>query len=395
MSPRSIAIVGGGLGGLVLARILQMHGIDATVYEADASADARRQGGSLDMHEKSGQLALRKAGLYEEFERLVRPQGEAMRVLDKAGTIFIDHAGPGGRPEIDRTELRNLLIASLDPGRIAWGHKVAAVRSIEGGRHELTFAKGSSIGTDLLVGADGAWSKVRSLLSPARPAYCGITYVDLQISDAGERHPDLAGRVGPGVFFALSDNKALLAHGGRHIHLGAAFRAPQDWMLDCGIDWSDAHSARGALLKQFTGWSAGLIDLIRYCDDTIVPRPIHALPIGHSWVRRPGVTLLGDAAHLMSPFAGEGANLAMLDATELAQVLIEHGDDIEAALARYDAAMFPRAAAAADESARGLDMCFAADAPRALVDFFAGMEAERPQDVTTSTNAALLPTAAG
>src|ERR1700691_607323 len=115
-----ITIIGAGLGGLVLARIVQIHGIPSTIYELDAAADTRKQGGSLDMHEESGQIALRTAGLYEEFRRLTRPHGEAMRVLDKAGTVFISHApeqGAGGRPEIDRMALRNLLIASLDPGR--------------------------------------------------------------------------------------------------------------------------------------------------------------------------------------------------------------------------------------------------------------------------------------
>lgn len=373
MSAPSIAIAGAGLGGLVLARILQMHGISCTLYESDASADARQQGGSLDMHEESGQHALRTAGLYDEFQRLIRPHGESMRLLDKAGTVFIDHAGEGGRPEVDRTKLRNLFIASLEPGRIVWGHKVVAVSSADSGRHELTFANGHGIATDLLIGADGTWSKVRPLLSSAKPAYCGITYLDLQI--ATERHPASDKLIGPGVFFALSDNKALLAHGGKHIHLGAAFRAPQDWTLSSGVDWSNAAAARNAVLKEFAGWSSELTDLIRNCDDAIIPRQIYALPIGHSWTRRPGVTLLGDAAHVMSPFAGEGANLAMLDATELALALVAHGDNIETALARYEAAMFPRAAAAAEGSAQGLDMCFAADAPRAMVDFFAGMAA--------------------
>ena len=96
MSSRSIAIVGAGLSGLVLARVLQMHGIESTLYEAEASADARGQGGFLDMHEESGQHALREAGLYEQFRRLTQPQGETLRVLDKAGTVFIHHEPEGG-----------------------------------------------------------------------------------------------------------------------------------------------------------------------------------------------------------------------------------------------------------------------------------------------------------
>jgi len=299
-----------------------------------------------------------------------------MRILDKSGTIFINHSpegGEGGRPEIDRTALRDLLIASLDPGRIVWDHKVTAVKSLGEGRHELSFANNSCSAVDLLVGADGTWSKVRPLLSPAVPEYCGISYVELHLSDVYERHPNSVALVGPGIFFALGDNKALLAHGGAHIHLGASLRVPQDWTVKSGVDWSDAPAARDILLKEFADWSVELKNLIRNCDDTIIPRLIYALPIGHSWPRLPGVTLLGDAAHVMSPYAGEGANLAMLDATDLALAIAEHGDDVEGALTRYEKTMFPRATAAAEKSAQGLELCFAADAPQGLVHFFKSM----------------------
>lgn len=371
-APR-IAIIGAGLGGLTLARILQVHGIASTVYDLDISSNARDQGGSLDMHEESGQLALREAGLYEQFRGLTHPQGENMRVLDKAGTVFIDHApesGEEGRPEIDRTALRDLLVASLDPGRIVWGHKVTTVRSRGDGQHDLTFADGGNASVDLLIGADGAWSRVRPLVSAATPDYCGISYLELRLSNVAERYPDSAALVGPGIVFALSDNKAMVGHGGVDIHLGVSLRVPPDWTISSGIDWSDPRAARAALLDEFADWSPALTDLIRRCDDTIVPRLIYALPTGHSWPRVPGVTLLGDAAHVMSPYAGEGANNAMLDAAELALAIVKYADDSETALTQYEAALFPRATAAAAMSAQGLDRCFSPHAPRELVDFF-------------------------
>jgi 2-polyprenyl-6-methoxyphenol hydroxylase-like FAD-dependent oxidoreductase len=375
MSTPSIAIVGGGPSGLVLARILQLHGIDSTVYEGDVSADARGQGGSLDMHEESGQFALREAGLYERFLTLTHPQGETTRILDKTGKVFIDHepeGGYSGRPEVDRTALRDLLIDSLDPGRIAWGHKVTAARSLDDGRHELTFADGDSTTVDVLVGADGTWSKVRPLVSAVTPEYSGVSYLDLRLSDVEARHPGSAALVGPGIMFALSDDKALMGHGGTDVHVGASLRVPQDWTATRGVDWSDTAAAREVLLAEFAGWSTELTGLIRDCDDPIVPRLIYALPTGHSWSRVPGVTLVGDAAHVMSPYAGEGANLALLDGAELALALVAHKDDVEAALLEYETAMFPRAATAAAASAQGLDMCFAPDSPRAMVEFFAG-----------------------
>ncbi len=164
---RTIAIVGAGLSGLVCARILQLHGVAVTVYEMDPSAASRQQGGSLDIHHDTGQIALKEAALYEEFVKNTHPGGEASRVLDKNAHVYIDEAEPeggNGRPEIDRKVLRQLFVDSLEPGTIVWGRKVVAVRPSPTG-HELEFADGTTTAADLVVGADGAWSKVRAVLT--------------------------------------------------------------------------------------------------------------------------------------------------------------------------------------------------------------------------------------
>jgi 2-polyprenyl-6-methoxyphenol hydroxylase-like FAD-dependent oxidoreductase len=115
---------------------------------------------------------------------------------------------------------------------------------------------------DLLVGADGAWSKVRPLLSPAAPAYCGVTLVELQFTAANPHRAAAAAVVGTGSLFALSDGKAMFGHGGDRIWIGAGVAVPQDWSQTSGIDWADTAATRAALLHEFADWSPALTDLI-------------------------------------------------------------------------------------------------------------------------------------
>ena len=368
-----VTIVGAGLGGLVLARVLHVHGISATIYEADSSAGDRMQGGQLDIHEQDGQFALEAAGLTREFRAIIHEGGEASRVLDQHGAVLLDQpdGGSGGRPEVLRGDLRRILIESLPAKTIQWGKKLTAVAGLGDGRHTLTFADGSTVSSHILVGADGAWSKVRPLLSDAVPKYAGASFIEIYLHDADERHAAAAEAVGGGGLFALAPGKAVFAHreAGGVLHAYIALSRPAEWFA--AIDFTDDAATTARIAAEFDGWAPALTALITDGDTAPVLRPLHALPNDHRWERRPGVTLLGDAAHLAPP-AGEGANLAMLDGAELAKAIAAHPDNIEAALAAYEAALFPRSEAAAAGAHEVLALCLGERAPISLVDFFTG-----------------------
>ncbi|WP_020494958.1 FAD-dependent oxidoreductase [Sciscionella marina] len=369
-----VTIIGAGLGGLTLARVLHVHGIPVTVYEAESSPTARTQGGLLDIHEHNGQPALHAAGLTEQFHELVLEGHQQYRVLDRDGTVLLDipDDGTGDRPEAPRGALRRMLLDSLPKGTVRWGHKVAGVRSLGENRHEVTFAEGGTVITSLLVGADGAWSRVRPLLSPAAPEYIGMSFIETYLFESDTRHPASAKAVGGGSLWSLAPGKGIQAHRetGGTLHSYVALSHSQDWFA--GIDFTDSGAAAARLAQEFDGWAPELTALITEADEGPILRPLNTLPAGHSWDRVPGVTLIGDAAHLAPP-NGEGANLAMQDGAELGEAIAAaHPDELETALGEFERAMFPRGAAEAAEGVRLYEFMFGPQAPHSLVAAFAG-----------------------
>ncbi|KAI0741824.1 monooxygenase FAD-binding protein [Daedaleopsis nitida] len=382
-SPR-IAIVGGGVAGLVLHVTLNRRGIRSTLYERETGFSARAHlGGTLDLGWASGQRALRENGLEEAFQQLSRPEGDEFKICDGAGNVLlarsvneVEKTDPRDiRPEIDRSVLRKLLLDAVPAESVKWGHGLSSVRTLEEGKHELTFANGTKVVCDILVGADGANSRVRPLVSPVTPIYHGITGSEISLAPAVAARPDMkdvVDAVGHGTVYAAQDNKNMVVqrNGDGRIRAYAWFRAPAEWMTP-----SEPEDARKALLEIFEGWAPWMRKVIKNCDDAAVyHRPLYYLPVGHRWRHVAGVTVIGDAAHLMSPYAGAGANLAMLDGLELGLVLSEAiqggrgAEERETAVTVWEEKMFNRAETMAAITMENLNLLFSPGLPLEAVE---------------------------
>jgi 2-polyprenyl-6-methoxyphenol hydroxylase-like FAD-dependent oxidoreductase len=389
---KSVAIVGAGPSGLTLARLLQMRGATVHVFESDSSSAARDQGGSLDLHEDSGQIAVRKAGLEDRFLAMSRAEAQTSRVFDKHGVIHLDlrpQDEKATRPEIERGELRGLLLGSLAPSTVEWERRLRKVERTRDDRHLLTFENGPPVTADLLFGCDGTWSKVRPLVTREEPRYAGLTFVESRLSSPDTRHPKVAEMVGPGTIMVTSDNKALMAqrNADGNIRIYVTLRVAEDWAERYGLDFGEPANAREGLLKYFEGWAPHVREMLTGCDDYFIPRPLYTLPPEQTWQARPDVTLLGDAAHVMPPFTGKGANYAMLDAVELADNLTSgRFSDIASALRAYETIMLRRMSKAIAETLADQDVLIAPRAPEGIVALFRRRIRQQTADANERTS---------
>jgi 2-polyprenyl-6-methoxyphenol hydroxylase-like FAD-dependent oxidoreductase len=291
------------------------------------------------LHADSGQLALRKAGLLESFLSEARCDAQRQRVIDHAtGTVLHERKPPAGtaeRPEIDRLRLRQLLLRPLSDDTVRWNARVTEVVAASSGRHRLALAGERTDPFDLVIGADGTWSRTRTALTATAPSFSGVTFAELRLIDVQARHAELAELVGPGTLFSLHDGIGIFAqrNGNNVIRVYAALRAESPRSL--------ADITRQEILSRFEGWAPALRALIAQADKIVAARPIMALPPDFRWPTKAGVTLIGDAAHVMPPL-GVGVNLALLDAADLAGALTTEGNWQEAT-SRQEATMMARA----------------------------------------------------
>jgi 2-polyprenyl-6-methoxyphenol hydroxylase-like FAD-dependent oxidoreductase len=351
---KKIAIIGGGPGGLTLARLLQQHGVEVKVYERDEHKDARAKGATLDLHKESGLAALLEAGLMEAFESNYRPGADKVRIIDKLGTIVLDeHLNADHetrRPEIDRGPLQTILLDSLQPGTVVWDSQFVALTPQNDG-WKIEFKNGQSATADLVIAADGANSRIRPYITPIKPVYSGITCMEGLVYDAETACPGIHQLLKGGKIFAFGDEKSLIvsAKGDGSLAFYTGCKKDESWGKESGIDFSDKAQIISWFKEDYAGWDDQWLELFENASYGLILRPQYCVPLDQVWAPQANLTILGDAAHLMPPYAGEGVNMAMFDALELSRCLLsENYPDTLAAISVYEQQMRKRSAETAE-----------------------------------------------
>jgi len=349
---KKIAVVGGGPGGLTLAKLLQLKGANVTVYERDINKEVRQQGATLDLHEESGLEALRRANLMNEFKASFRPDAGRLRVLDDQAIIKMDdheiqHDYQEDRPEIDRAPLRDILINSLHDDTIIWDSQFISMEKQENG-WLLHFKNGKSFYADIVVAADGGNSKIRSHITDIKPIYSGVTIVEGNIYNAEKNAPKLWEITKGGKVFALGNEQSIIlsTKGEGSLSFYTGCKVSENWVQESGIDFNNKEQVFDWFKVAFSSWSDQWQELFASNEIWCMPRPQYHFPLDQTWPTLPNLTMLGDAAHRMPPYAGEGVNQAMQDAFELAENLTsDNFPDIQTAISHYEKQMQARAAA--------------------------------------------------
>lgn len=381
LQDKRIAIIGGGPGGLTLAKLLQLKGVDIKVYERDLNKDARVQGSPLDLHKDSGLAAINKAGLLDEFKKNFIPGADRMQIMNKQAKVFFsDHGSKPEddfgqehfRPEISRGALRKILLESLQPETVIWDSHFISMKPQDGG-WLLHFKNGNSTYADIVVAADGANSKTRPYITDIKAFYSGITMLEGAIYHAETTAPKMNALLRGGKIMAFGNQKNILMgqKGEDEIGFYVSFKTDERWVTNNGLDYSDKSQIAAWFKKEYPEWDSVWDELFESAAIPFIPRPIYCMPLDQNWKTLPNVTMLGDAAHVMPPFAGEGVNMAMLDALQLSDLLTsDNQNSLYEAISLYESNMRQRASKIAQESLENGERMHSKNALNTMLHFF-------------------------
>lgn len=374
MSPYKIAIVGAGPAGCMLARLLSQSpsysSLSVTIFEGETGPNLRSQGGTLDLHPPDGLAAIEAANLMDEFEKYCRYDGSNMIMCDKYFFKWVNDQGhdndtkkSGGTPEIDRFRLRQILLESIPDDLVQWGKRLSEVtQDSSNNTYTLNFKDGfASSGFDLIVGADGAWSRVRPLVTPALPAKMGVGGFTFTVSEASKTALQTIKLMRGGNIFALHDQIFLsqMQMGDDYMQIICTWKLDESdnaWLPQTKGATADFSLAKNIVLDKLKTWDERLTHALQKTtpEGTRVQSwHYQHLPHDLTWTHRKGVILIGDAAHVAPP-DGEGVNQALLDSKLLSEAILgavsshknesdqDLSEAIDKAVAGFEAAMLPR-----------------------------------------------------